>query len=137
MKLNAVQQQALLNLGVAAADLSAFEIGEAVLFRYPTYQASPAEGFVQLTASGLVSQLFYLSNPRRVWAMAAMKKFVKGSESVAKALGLQELELQGGTVVNGPLAASLRKRGFAQKQVTAPDLVGGGQQEVFWRRVKV
>lgn len=137
MALNEAQLKALLELGVAPDDNAAFERGEPVRFHYPTDGGDPVSGYVELTADGLMSQLFHISNQYPWAAGPAFLRFRARSFALGRACGLDVIELQGGSVNNQSVRAWLQSLGFQAKQVSVPGFYGGGTQEVFSARVKI
>ena len=143
MDLSIAQSEVLLALGVRPGDVGPFERGEVVSFGYPTAGGEPLEGFVYLDParwphpSGLVSQVLFVSNPLPWAAFRAMLQFRDRSIAVARALGLQQVELQAGTVINPAVRTMLIRRGFQLRTVQAPANLGGGPQEVFSLQVRI
>jgi hypothetical protein len=131
------QAQALSELGVDPALFTDFESGEWVKFSFPTQGGDAVEGFVRLDQGELTSQVFWVSNPDPQQAAKAFLVFFRRTAAVARALGLQEVELQGGEVINDEVVTHLENSGFAKKSIEAPASVGGGSQDVLWKKVSI
>ena len=130
------QVRTLRDIGVSQEGRRAFFNGETVQFRYPTVGGEDVYGFLQSQDGRLTSQLFSINNTAG-GAPAAFRKFVSDSQSIARSLGLSEVELQGGSVINPDLAKALASRGFQPKTVPVPDVLGGGTQEVLYKTINV
>ena len=92
--------------------------------------------FLHYRDNALTSQLFSINNTSG-GAAAAFRTCVSGSNDLAASLGLDSLELQGGSVINPDLGSALASRGFMPKTVPVPDALGGGTQEVLFKVVPV
>ena len=130
------QVRALRDMGVGQTERRAFFSGETVPFQYPTVGGHDVYGFLQFQEGTLTSQLFSINNTAG-GAPAAFRQFVSGSQSLGRSLGLTEIELQGGSVINRDLATALSSRGFQPKTVPVPESLGGGTQEVLFKTVPV
>ncbi|WP_175851015.1 RHS repeat-associated core domain-containing protein [Burkholderia cepacia] len=126
------QESALAYLGVSSDAHDAFLNGKVVGFVYPTEGGAAVYGFLQYNNGHLASQLFSINNTTG-GGPAAFKKFYSGSMGLAKSLGLDKIELQGGSIINQELYNSLSKNGWAKKVVPVPDELGGGEQEVLYK----
>ena len=131
------QTDALQSLGVPQASWPAFLNGAWVKFEFPAKGGHSVYGFIRLCNGELSCQLFSINNTDTMQAALAFRRFVQGSVAVGRAFGLAEVELQGGTLINLKLAASLQNRGFATKTVDAPDSVGNDPQDVYWQKVRI
>lgn len=137
MALSKEQTDALAELGVLPSAFADFERGEWVKFAFPTQGGDAVEGFVRLDQGELASQILWVSNPDPQQAAKAFLVFFKRTAAVARAFGLQEVELQGGEVINEDVATHLENSGFAKKTINAPAAAGGGLQDVYWRKVRI
>jgi hypothetical protein len=135
-KVTDAQASALTKLGVSQEDQLPFMNGQIVGFQYPTVGGDDVYGFLQYQSGSLTSQLFSINNTAG-GAANAFRQFVGGSNGLAASLGLDSVELQGGSVINPELANALLSRGFVPKVVPVPDALGGGAQEVLSKVVPV
>ena len=78
-----------------------------------------------------------MSNPDPQEAAKAFLIFWRRTAEVARAFGLQEVELQGGEVINEDVATHLENSGFEKKSIEAPAAAGGGSQDVLWKKVSI
>jgi hypothetical protein len=132
-----VPNKQLMDLGVANGDWPNFKNGEWVPFEFPTTGGDPVYGFVRFADSQLTSQLFSISNPSPGPAGRAFLQFRTKTFALGRALGLAEVEFQGGSVINPKLQLWLANQGFAVKSEIAPSSVGNSAQDVFWKTVKI
>jgi RHS repeat-associated protein len=117
-------EDALNALGVDDAGKQAFHNGDVVQFGFPTEHGS-VDGFLQHSDGKLTAQIFSIHDTEGGGA-AGFMKFMRESLNLGRSLGLSEVELQGGALINKELEAGLLKRGFLPKQIPIPEALGGG-----------
>lgn len=127
---------ALRSLGVDKAGRRAFLNGEVVSFESRSASGG-VYGFVQNVDGQLTSQLFSIADKNHASAVKGFLKFRNDSIALARATGVETLELQGGTVINPRVAEFLTDQGFATKSVPVPSALGGGYQDVMNKVIKV
>jgi hypothetical protein len=137
LALSKEQEKALSELGVEPACFADFERGEWAKFSFPTRGGDAVEGFARLDQGELISQIFWVSNPDPQQAAKAFLVFLRRTVALARALRLREAELQGGEVINDDVATHLENSGFVKKKIPAPGALGGGTQEVYWKKVSI
>jgi hypothetical protein len=131
------QVSSLRSLGVDTTGRRAFFNGDAAQFQFSSTSGESAYGFVQMGEGKLTSQLFSISDKSPSSAVGTILKFRNESMTLARASGVSTLELQGGSVINPKVAAFLARQGAQSKTVIAPDILGGGSQDVYYKVFQV
>ncbi len=87
----------------------------------------------------LTAQLFYIEN-RGQYKGAGAKAliyFKNQTIKLAKSLGVNKVEIQGGSVINPDIKKFLNKYGFKKKTIAVPEALGGGSEEVLYKIINV
>ena len=124
------QAKLLQQFGVDKAGRRAFFKGQVVDFAFPTRGGDDVIGFLHMKDGRLVSQLFSINN-QSGGAVKAFLQFRNNSLKLGKALGVNQVELQGGSVINPRVEQFLRKQGFSLQRIPVPEAYGGGTQEAY------
>lgn len=130
------QVGALKSLGVDKVGRRVFFNGEVVSFETRSATGG-VYGFVQNADGKLTSQLFSIADRNPASAVKSFLKFRNNSIALARAVGVDTLELQGVSVVNPRVAKFLTDQGFDTKSVPVPAALGGGYQDVMYKLIKV
>ena len=126
-------RKALLEIGVKPKDIKSFFNKEVVQFEFPTRGGDPVLGFLRYEQGKLISQLFSIKNENHFGAIKAFGFFRKHSVQLADRLGVQKIEIQGGSVFNDSVVEFLVGQGFKPKKIPLPPGWGKGEQEVYFK----
>lgn len=129
--------RALNALGVDRKEHADFAKGVAVATRIAptTANGDPTEGYVQLMSDRLISSIVTVRDVGG--GLASIMGFRTKSIELARAVDRPEVELVGHAILNDRLGRVLVRQGFEFVRRPLPDLFGGGDDDVFFKRFDV
>ena len=131
---DAIIVQALLDLGLDLSQIERFARGEEVTYCLPT-ETDPGIAMIDRIGDRLRSGVLEIDDPGG--GHRDLTGFRDRSQAVAIALGVSELELFGGAVINERIEQILLRRGFQNVEAAIPDDLGGGKMMILTKVFKV